>query len=158
MLNDKTLDGLTVGDVRNLVVQNPSTITLDQDLEDLMAKMLEDTRTRHVYVVDDEGILIGSVRLATLVEHLFPLSSLITHSMALTMGNLPSFESKTIEELMDSEPCWVTESTLLSEMAAILVEKKINELPVVDEKHRVIGEVNFLEVIAAYLNRTSPDR
>jgi len=32
-------------------------------------------------------------------------------------------------------------------------EEEIGELPVVDDRHRVAGEVNFLEIIAEYLRR-----
>lgn len=32
-------------------------------------------------------------------------------------------------------------------------EEKTGELPVVDDRHRLVGEVNFLEIIAEYLNR-----
>ena len=31
------------------------------------------------------------------------------------------------------------------------MQEKINELPVLDDEHRVIGQVNIYEVIKAYL-------
>lgn len=151
MFNDRFSADLTVGDIRRLLVENATVITLDKNHRDLLAKMIEDPRTRHVYVVDDRGVLIGSVRMNTIVEYLFPLSSAIERGGAQTIGSLAMFASGGIEELMNEDPCFVEESTSLSDVARIMIREKVNELPVVDNEHRVIGEVNVYEIIAAYL-------
>ncbi|RLC44775.1 MAG: hypothetical protein DRH70_08430 [Candidatus Coatesbacteria bacterium] len=155
MIRDVTFDDLTVGDVRSLLVERATVIKPGEPIRALLEKMIEDPRTRHVYVVDDEGVLIGSVRMNTVVEHLFPLSAVLEYSGALTMTSFHVFGAKTADDLMNDEPCFVEESTSLSDMARILMREKINELPVVDERHRVIGEINVYEVIAAYLKASS---
>lgn len=151
MLNDRFSDDLTVADIRRLLVEKATVITLDQDHRSLLAKMIEDPRTRHVYVVDERGVLIGSVRMNTIVEYLFPLSSAIERGGAQTISSLARFGSSCFEEFMNEDPCFVEESTPLSEVARIMVREKVNELPVVDDKRHVIGEVNVYEIIAAYL-------
>ena len=62
-----------VGDVHKLLVEDAAAIGPDQLLDELLAKIVEDPRTRHVYVVDRDGVLVGSVRLNTVLKHLFPL-------------------------------------------------------------------------------------
>jgi CBS domain-containing protein len=47
------LNALTVSDVWELVVDSPSTIGPHARLVELLEIMVEDTRTRHVYVVDE---------------------------------------------------------------------------------------------------------
>lgn len=148
---EERLGALTVADVRHLLVEEPTVVRPDESVESLLAKMIEDPRTRHVYVVDEEGVLLGSVRMNTVVEYLFPLTAIIQHSSELSLGTYVSFSSKTIRDLMNDNPRFVQESTLLSEVARILIEEKINELPVVDQRRRVIGQINVYEIISAYL-------
>ena len=70
------LNAMTVDDVWELVVDNPSTIRPDALLAELLEKMVEDTRTRHVYVVDKQQRLLGVVRMTTVTGLLFPLQAL----------------------------------------------------------------------------------
>jgi len=152
MLKKKVaLGAMHVADVRDLLVGKPSVIGPDQTEQELLAKIVEDPRTRHVYVVDEKHVLIGVVRMNWVVEHLFPFSSVIERGTQLIVAGLASFEGRTVAELMDDNPHFVYESTTLSEMATILMQEKINELPVLDDERRVIGQVNIYEVIKAYL-------
>jgi len=149
--NKVTLGNMCVADIRNLLVAQPATIGSEQSEQELLAKMIEDPRSRHVYVVDKGRVLIGVVRMNSVVEHLFPFSAAAEQGAQLIVGSLASFEGRTAAELMDDNPRFVHESTTLSEMASILMREKINELPVVDSERRVIGQVNVYETIKAYL-------
>jgi len=62
--------------------------------------------------------------------------------------------SKVVKDIMKTNPNYVYEDSLLSEMIAIMVREKVNELPVIDKDRKIIGEVNFLKVIAYYLKNT----
>ena len=42
---------------------------------------------------------------------------------------------------------FLKENSSVLEMIDIMVDNKVNELPVVDNNKRIIGEVNFLELI-----------
>ncbi len=152
MLKKKVVLGdMHVADVRHLLVVEPAVIGPDQTEEELLARMVEDPRRRHVYVVDEKGVLVGVVRMNIVVERLFPFSSVIERGAQLLFSGLANFEGETVAEIMDDNPHFVYESTTLSEMARILMQEKINELPVLDDEHRVIGQVNIYEVIKAYL-------
>jgi len=152
MLEKKVVLGnMHVADVRQLLVEKPATIRPDQTERELLVKMVEDPRSRHVYVVDENHVLIGVVRMNRVVERLFPFSAVAERGAQLIAGSLASFEGRTVAELMDDNPSFVYESTTLSEMATILMQEKINELPVVDSERRVIGQVNIYETIKAYL-------
>jgi len=150
LINNKTLDDLTVADVRHLLVEHATVIKQHQPMRMLLEKLIEDPRKRNVYVVDDENVLIGSVRMNAVVESLFPLSAVLEYSGLLTMESFHLVGS-TVDDIMDEKPCFVSESTSLSDMARILMREKIDELPVLDGQHRVIGQINVYEVIAAYL-------
>jgi len=145
------LSAMTVGDIRRLLVDQPAVITEDQPIENLLQKIVDDPRTRHVYVVDETGVLIGSVRMNAVVRFLFPLEATVEQGDELLLRNFASFEAKTVRDIMNDEPYYVTESTSLGEMASLLIREQINELPVVDDGKRIIGQVNVYEVIMAYL-------
>lgn len=52
---------------------------------------------------------------------------------------------------MDESPRFVRKSTSLRDMAGILMQEKINELPVVDDDMHIVGQINIYEVFMVYL-------
>ena len=152
MQNESPLAEKCVSDVWNLVVRQPSTVTLNDSIRHLLQITIADTRTRHTYVIDANRILIGCVRMNALVEYLFPIEAIVRdveQAYTITLNRLPA---RTIEELMDPKPKFVHPFTPLSEVANILMEEKINELPIVDDSHRLVGQVNIYEMIMSYLD------
>ena len=145
------LNALTVENIWELVVDNPTTIGPDASLPELLETMVEDTRTRHVYVVDEQRQLIGVVRSNTVTGLLFPLQvmgSVILDFYAFRHVNL---DGKTVREVMYKKPRSVRPDTHLDELARILLQEKITELPVVDAHNRLVGQVNVYEIVKAYL-------
>ena len=59
---------------------------------------------------------------------------------------------------MDDSPRFVKEATSLSDMANILVQEKINELPVVDDQMHIIGQLSLYEITTAYLKEVCPEQ
>jgi len=143
-----------VADVQHLLVEEPTTIGTGQGIDELLGKIIADPRTRHVYVVDEAGVLIGTVRMNRVVQYLFPFAAMVEQGSELSIGNMANFNVKLVEDIMDERPKFVKSSTTLVDMATILMREKINELPVVDEDMQVIGQINIYEVIMAYLKET----
>jgi CBS-domain-containing membrane protein len=149
MSPERQLKNLTVGDLRHLMEVDAPTVGPHQSMNVLMGKILKEPRIRHVYVVDEQDVLLGVVRMNQVVEFLFPFTA--AHGK-LSTDFFRDFLAENAEDLMNTEPHYVQESTPLPELAAILMEEKINELPVVDSKRRVIGQVNVYEIITAFLS------
>lgn len=147
------LSTIPVCEVRGLLIENPLVINAEASVDALLAKMIEDPRTRHVYVVNDEGVLIGSVRMHRIVERFFPFTMVLERGQdSLCVPALP-FAADKVSEIMKSEPFYVHEDTALTDVARILMREHINELPVVDWSMRLIGQINMHEIITAYLQR-----
>ncbi|HHE37056.1 MAG TPA: CBS domain-containing protein [Candidatus Cloacimonetes bacterium] len=141
-----------VRDIDQLIIENPSVIDENSSLIDLLREIIKDTRSRHVYVVNKKNKLIGSVRLNNTIQYMFPATSLLQERENLQISSFMLYSSaKTVKDIMTTNPSYVFEDTLLLEMIRIMIREKVNELPVVDKQHQVIGEVNFLEVIDYYL-------
>lgn len=140
----------TVADVRDLLVKHPSVIAPDAPIHALLQKIIEDPRTRHVYVVDAQKKLLGSVRMQTVVHYLFPL---VNQEEEQVVPAIPRYLNiSQVQDLMKTDPFYVTEKTTLWEVSRILMREKINELPVVDDQHRIIGQINVYEIILSYLS------
>ena len=141
-----------VSKVRHLIIQNPSVIGPDAEMRELMYKINEDLRTRHVYVVDKDNRLIGSIRMNSVVQYLFPYCDVLTPGIIMnTEYSRNIFESK-VSEFMRKHPLFVKENNTLEECANIFIEEKINELPVVADDMTLIGQISMHEIIRDYKN------
>jgi len=152
------LGNMKVRDVRHLLVKDPVIVSPDQMVEELLTVMNKDPRTRYAYVVDKKGRLIGSVRMSDVAKYLFPFEAVVDSSTELSVGKYASFEAKTVGDIMDDSPRFVKEATSLSDMANILVQEKINELPVVDDQMHIIGQLSLYEITTAYLKEVCPEQ
>ncbi len=142
-----------VKDIKNLICKDPSVIFQENSLTDLLREIIKDTRSRHVYVVDDHNKLVGSVRLKNTIQYMFPSITLLQESKALQVSSYLNYsQAETVKEIMTRNPSYVHENTTLAEMIRIMVKEQVNELPVLDREFTIIGEVNFLELITYYLD------
>ena len=141
---------IKIEEIMDLVVATPTTIKADADIDDVIIKINDDLKTRHVYVVDDENRLIGSVRMNTIVQYLFPLGAIFTAGIT-TYNNLNvNIFSKKVSDVMKKDPFYVKPNAQLSEIASIMINEKINELPVVDDDMKIVGQINVYEIIEAF--------
>ena len=145
---------MKVADVQHFLVEEPTVIVAGEKIDELLGKIIADPRTRHVYVADEAGVLIGTVRMNRIVQYLFPFAAMVEQGSELSIGNMANFNVKLVEDIMDERPKFVKSSTTLVDMATILMQEKNNELPVVDENMRITGQINIYAVIMAYLKET----
>ena len=148
---ERILGDMNVGEVHKLIVEDAATISPGSPLDELLKKIVEDPRTRHVYVVDGKNTLVGSVRLNSVLEYLFTMTSMSAREDQGILGLVGLIGAKYVKDIMDTHPSYVHLDTSVNDTVKLMIEEKVCELPVVDEKQRVIGEINFLEIIDAYL-------
>ncbi len=151
-MNKIKLERKTAKDVKDLLMEQPATVELDQTIDDVLNSTIEGRRTQHVYVVDSEKRLVGSIRMNTIVEYLFPYASLSEKAGEVLSGWMPRIGAKTAGDLMNTDSLAVEETTPLSDVARILMREKINELPIIDKQSRIVGRINMNGIIASYLN------
>jgi len=149
---------MRVREMKNLLITDSVVTSADKTIDDLLTAMVENPHSRHVYVVDPDGCLIGSVRMNDIIKYLFPFEAVIEEGTELSIGKCVYFAAETVRDIMDDAPRFVKEATLLSDMANILMREKMNELPVVDDQMHLIGQISIHQVLAAYLAaRIKPD-
>jgi len=152
MRKENQLENKKIGNIRNLIVKDPTVIDKDAEMLEVLRKMNEDLRTRHLYVVDKDNKLVGSVRMNSIVQYLFPYASVLTIGVQLQSDLGNNLFSKKVSDIMRREPFYVKEDDTLGDCAEVFISEKINELPVVKDDMTLIGQINIHEIIEDYIS------
>ncbi len=126
------------GHVREAMTTPVTAVAADDDLETAAAKMSVD-RLGCLPVLDGTD-LVGIVTVTDLLAHL--------------ATEILEFESidRTAKDVMADDPVFTSRDELLSDAAALMTEHRVRHLPVVDDRHRVIGVLSDRDVRSAYGN------
>ncbi len=100
-------------------------------VKDVLLKITQ-ARAGAASVVDDKGILIGIFTDGDLRRHL--------------KANINLLEMK-VNEVMTKSPTVINKDKLVAECLKIFEQKKIDEIPVVDENNRLIGLLDIQDVL-----------
>ncbi len=149
---EEKLSKVKVKDIMHLIVKKSTTISKDSSLDQLLSKILEDTTSRHVYVVNEGNKLIGSVRLNNTIKYLFPAISLQENTDVFEIGSYMEYSNaQKVEDIMNTVCSYAFDDSMISDVIRIMIREKTNELPVVNKEFKVIGEINVLEIVKYYL-------
>lgn len=139
-----------VKDVCRKLISMPAVVKQNATMNEVLKSVMDDTRTRHAYVVDETDKLVGEILMNSLVEFLFPYVAMVTTPIAANATEVFRWGANLAGEIMDTEPSYVTEDSSLAEAAKIFLRDKINELPVVDSEMHLVGQISFYEIIMEY--------
>ncbi|OPX28376.1 MAG: hypothetical protein B1H06_03380 [Candidatus Cloacimonas sp. 4484_143] len=154
-MTEEFLANAKVKDISKLIDADPAIITPKTSIRKALEKIIVDTRSRHAYIVDENNVLIGSIRMNNVIQYLFPTFSLMQDKETFKIGSFMEYTTAmNAVEIMNPRPVFVYEDSLISEMVTLMMRETTNEMPVVDKQKHVIGEVNVLNVIAYYLKHT----
>lgn len=133
---------LTAGDV---MTTNLATLEAGERL-DLAEDIMHVGRVRHMPVVKGKR-LVGIISVRDL------LAASLSQAMEFEPAHRRAFlRSVSADEAMTSDPMTVTPDTLLTAVAAMMLEHKVDCLPVVDPEHDLVGIVTETDLVrAAYL-------
>ena len=134
-----------VTDIWELIVKEPTIINADATVSDLFSKMVEDHKTRHVYVVDKNQQIVGSVRLNDLIEFMLCYLSGLSDESFNTF--IAKYSQKKVSEIMLKQFVCLQKETGIQDMISTMLVNRVGELPVVDENRKIVGEANLLEFI-----------
>jgi CBS domain-containing protein len=146
MTAEKHILDQTVGDVMDTVVSVPASVRSDGTLREVLDAMLDEPITRKVYVVDEGGVLLGTVTVETLLRQAgYRLGVRATGMMSYFRFLKEVFTEELVE--FYENPMTVTLETTLVDATKLMVEYKLNDLPVIDEAGVLIGELNSYEIL-----------
>jgi CBS domain-containing protein len=145
-----------VEEVAQILELQPTLVQLETPLDEVARTMLAHPRVHVVCVVDSQGRLIGVLDLRTLADDLFfrimPEEFL---SEVTDLDDVLRFAEKsgmrTVADAM-KKPVWVKRGEMVKDAFKRMHEHGLPGLPVVDDRHHVVGYINLLELMAVCLD------
>jgi arabinose-5-phosphate isomerase len=125
---------LKVEDIMRKGMSNPI-VREDREISDVLVKITE-SRAGSASVVNPKGELVGIFTDGDLRRHL---------------EKDPDLSERKVKEAMTKGPITIKPDMLAAEALRIMKEKKIDELPVVDEKKRPVGLLDVQDLLKAGL-------
>jgi CBS domain-containing protein len=143
---EKHFIDLSVGDVYELIVKDASQVPKSAKIRDVIDEMTRNPVSRKVYVVDQEGNLAGVVRTESILK-LIGFRVGVRENTALSFYRfLKDTLKEDVEQIME-KPRPVKKVTKLTEALRLMIELHSNDLPVVDDTDKLIGELVSLEML-----------
>ncbi len=138
-----------VRDIRNLITPNASVVYENASLSKIAEEMIKDPKTTAVYVIDENKKLKGVIPLDELIQYIYyeyiPEDYIMYH-FPLVLSN-----DATAQDIM-LPPVYVKDTDTITDAFKKMFKNRMKEVPVVDEDMHVIGDLNMLELIMAWLS------
>ena len=139
---------IKVKNIRNLITQEASIVYENDTMLKVAEKIIEDPKTRAVYVVNNEKKLVGIIPVMELVQYLY-YEYIPQDYLLYRFPLILSSEPKATEIMIP--PVYVKDDDTLETAFKKMFKNNLKELPVVDNEMQVIGDLNILELIEAWI-------
>lgn len=150
---------------RDIMTSNVITVTADTPI-DTIARILHDHRISGVPVVDEKHRVIGIVTEGDLImklakpetpPHIEILGGIIyLKRFAEIDAELKKITAVTARDIMTEKVVTVEEECPVEDVASLMVNRKVNRLPVV-KKGTLVGIVSRADLIETMMNEPSPE-
>jgi len=130
-----------------------------------LSKMLLENKISGVPVVDPEDKLIGIVSEADIIKEnakvKFPfyfdplMVSVYVADFEKYSEDIRDYLSNKVETIMNRRVKTANPSTLVSEIADVMISNKVNRIPVIDEDKKVVGIITRADIIKSMIEKKS---
>ncbi len=144
--------------VKDLMTPNPITVK-PFDLVETVLQRLEENHISGLPVVDDEGKVVGIISEADLLFRERPIQlPLYLNFLGSTIyleppGKFKQQLKKTlgvlVQDVMTGNPITVTPNTPIAKAANLILEKRVNRLPVIDDQEQLVGIITREDLLKA---------
>ena len=139
---------IRVRDIRTLVTREPSVVHENDSLLKVAESIVEDPKTRAVYVLNKSNELVGIIPVVELVQYLY--AEYIPQEYILYRFPILLSSKPTAMDIM-LPPVYVHDEDDITDAFVKMFKNNLKELPVVDKDLHVIGDLNILELILAWI-------
>lgn len=139
----------------DIMIRDVLTISPEDGIEKV-AKILVETGISGLPVVNEDGKVVGIITEGDLVyqqkklnipAYLNFLDILVPLGREEFLEDLKKMTAFKVEDLMTKDVIMVGEKTNITEIATLMVENKINRVPVVDQEQRLLGIITRHDII-----------
>lgn len=142
------MKSVMVKDIRNMITRSASIVKEDDPLLKIAEEVVKDPRTRSVYVVDKKGILKGIIPVLELIQYLYYKyipQEYIFYRFPLALSGEPLAKDIMLH------PVYAHDTESITDALKKMFKNNLKEIPVVDENMKIIGDLNILELISAWI-------
>ena len=136
----------TVREVPEVVVRALRTTSPTDPISVAIERLLSRPESRMVYVVESDARLVGTVSWRNVLKVTKARFGARSGGMLSLFELFRDLKPERVEDVMRA-PTPVTLDTPLREVLVLMDETQQNDLPVVDEEGRLIGEVNGMHIM-----------
>ncbi len=139
---------IKVKDIMTPLGEHPPVVHIEDLLEDMAQLVVKSKYKRSLYVVDDEGRLVGVIMLPQLLKHV--LKGQFGHlapSAALSRGILDLMFSTVAQDLMKRDVVYLHEDDSVEDAIELMLKRDIKDIPVVDSEGRVVGYIDIPTIL-----------
>jgi CBS domain-containing protein len=116
----------------------------ESSIEEVIDAMVRYEHTRLLYVVDEDGKLLGTIALGPLVRHVFRRS----HEPQIHPRVLMSMiTTETAEDIMQKNPIFAVEDEDVEAVLKKMIGKNVKEIAVLDKEKRVVADITMIDLL-----------
>lgn len=116
----------------------------ESTIEEVIDAMVRYQHTRLLYVVDEDGKLLGTIALGSLVRHAFGRSHEPQIHPRFVMRMITT---ETAKDIMQKKPIFAGEDEDVEVVLKRMIGKNVKEIAVLDEEKRVVGDVTMIDLL-----------
>jgi len=147
-VGDKRIDDL----LQELPSRKAPLVHQSSPLSEVIRLMSRIPHSRLLYVVDDQGRLLGSISLGAIMRHvLADFREPSVHSRSMIDAHV----NETAEHLMRPGPVIARGSDTIDDVLRRLMQTNVKEVPVIDQQERVVANLTAADIFGALLNQNS---
>ncbi len=143
-----------VKEIRKYITEKPAYVLETDSIHTVIRKFIENPIIRAVYVVDEGNVLQGIITIQEILKRIsvdFYSISFIYSESSFTGYNLISTIGETrARDIMNTEIYYIKDEETIEKAFNILFQNNAGELPVVDDKLRLIGDLNVIELLVLW--------
>ena len=132
--------------VKDHMTKNPVTVTPDTSVSKVL-ELMQKGHFHRVPVVDENGVLQGLITEGVVTE------ASGQNTTSLSIFELNYLLSRTsVKEIMIKDVKTVTENQFVEQAAQLMLDARINVLPVVDDENKVIGIITEKDIFKTFVD------
>ena len=139
---------MKVKDVNKFITIEPPVVRDNTPIKEVIEVLLKDPLSRSIYVVNEKNVLIGIIPTSIIIKATHILKGKKTLRKEDAFDALKISMAKVAKDIMHP-PVYVFEDEDIKDVLEEMVTGEYQELPVVNNKKEVVGDLNCLEIIKA---------
>jgi CBS domain-containing protein len=145
-MSDKDFRDLSIEDIYEILTDKPVIVKNDSILKEAIDAITKNSTSRKVYVVDNDEKLIGVITIEALLRHVGYKVGVREAGMISFFKFLSGIFKENVTEIMD-KPITINKRHKVLDALQMMVEYHLNDLPIIDDEDRIIGELHSLDIL-----------